>query len=377
LGRDIFILNLGNQLPAPGQERIVEDFEIGSDILQITDVPNVSKFSDLTFNQVGNDTYISAAGRTIAELYNIQANQLTVRDFNFGKKPNNDFNGDGKSDYFTVLRDPMILSGIGFYKVNGNNIVDTNGNVAIPTSDWKVAGTGDFNNDRRSDILWRNTDGTVAIWQMNGNTINAATIIGKPTTDWKIAGTGDFDGDGKSDILWRNTDGTVAIWQMDGLNITVGKVIGQPTTDWNIAGIGDFDGDNKSDILWQNIDGAVAIWQMDGFNIAAGKIIGQSPIRTTFGVDYFAKIVGVDDFNGDNRADIAWLNNGVIRTSWEMNGFNILSIKNLDFLPNDVGIFGTGDFNGDHRAELLVVGTYPFAYPLPDTYYGLPPVYVG
>jgi hypothetical protein len=166
---------------------------------------------------------------------------------------------------------------------------------------------------------------------------------------------------------------------MDGLNITAGKVISQPTTDWKIAGIGDFDGDNKSDILWQNIDGAVAIWQMDGFNIAAGNIIGQSPIWTTFGVDYFAEIVGVDDFNGDNRSDIAWLGNGVITTSWEMNGFNILSTNDLEPLAADLGIFGTGDFNGDHRAEMLVVGTYPLALadPLPDTYSGLPPVYVG
>ena len=23
--------------------------------------------------------------------------------------------------------------------------------------------------------------------------------------NWKVAGTGDFDGDGKSDIYWRNT----------------------------------------------------------------------------------------------------------------------------------------------------------------------------
>lgn len=29
-------------------------------------------------------------------------------------------------------------------------------------------------------------------------------------------GTGDFNGDGYSDIVWRNVGGTTALWEMDG-----------------------------------------------------------------------------------------------------------------------------------------------------------------
>jgi len=29
-------------------------------------------------------------------------------------------------------------------------------------------------------------------------------------------GSGDFDGDGKSDILWQNNSGQAAVWLMDG-----------------------------------------------------------------------------------------------------------------------------------------------------------------
>ena len=29
---------------------------------------------------------------------------------------------------------------------------------------------------------------------------------------WHVAGTGDFDGNGNSDILWQNDNGTVSIW---------------------------------------------------------------------------------------------------------------------------------------------------------------------
>ena len=37
-----------------------------------------------------------------------------------------------------------------------------------------------------------------------------------------MIGTGDFNGDGHSDILWQNTSGQAAIWEMNGTNIIGG-----------------------------------------------------------------------------------------------------------------------------------------------------------
>ena len=55
-----------------------------------------------------------------------------------------------------------------------------------------------------------NSDGTAAIWLMNG--MNAVTVgaVGpfNPGPSWHIKGAGDFNGDGKSDILWQGNDGT-------------------------------------------------------------------------------------------------------------------------------------------------------------------------
>ncbi len=59
-------------------------------------------------------------------------------------------------------------------------------------------------------------------------------MIGNPGTSWKAVGTGDFTGAGFSDdILWRNTDGTVAIWEMSGGNVTADPVVGNPGTSWH------------------------------------------------------------------------------------------------------------------------------------------------
>ena len=81
---------------------------------------------------------------------------------------------------------------------------------------------------------------------------------------WHVDGTGDFNGDGKSDVLWQNDNGTPAIWLMDGTNVIgAGAVGSNPGPSWHVDGTGDFNGDGKSDILWQNDSGQAAIWLMD------------------------------------------------------------------------------------------------------------------
>src|SRR5262249_15690670 len=95
------------------------------------------------------------------------------------------------------------------------------------------------------------------------------------SNDWRISGTGDFNGDGKDDLLWRNTNGSVAVWLMDGTNSVGGGYVGPMNgpSEWTIAGTGDFNGHGRDDIPWHNDNGQVAMWFLNGAALVGGGII--------------------------------------------------------------------------------------------------------
>ncbi len=55
-------------------------------------------------------------------------------------------------------------------------------------SQWSVQLTGDYNGDGMSDIVWQDTSGNVAIWEMNGTTVlNAAnSFVSNVPGQWSI-----------------------------------------------------------------------------------------------------------------------------------------------------------------------------------------------
>ena len=62
-----------------------------------------------------------------------------------------------------------------------------------PGPSWKAVGTGDFNDDGHSDILWQNAIGQAAIWEMNGTSIiGGGTVAPNPGPSWNAIGTRRF-----------------------------------------------------------------------------------------------------------------------------------------------------------------------------------------
>jgi hypothetical protein len=195
-----------------------------------------------------------------------------------------------------------------------------------PGPSWKAVGTCDFNHDGYSDILFQNTSGQVAIWEINGsNLIGGGTgVIGggtvglDPGSGWKAIGSGNFTGAagaGNSDILFQNAAGQVAIWEMNGANVIGGGTVGlDPGPGWKAIGTGDFTGAGDSDILFQNAAGQVAIWQMDGTNVIGGGIVGLNP-----GSGWHAIGAG-----GEGSSDILFQNPNGQTAIWDLNGTNVI-----------------------------------------------------
>lgn len=185
---------------------------------------------------------------------------------------------------------------------------------------WQIQGVGDFDGNGESDILWRCTPqspgtacgnvaaGTVAIWQFSNGNYGSTTWPGAVDSSWQIRGIGDFDGNHKSDILWRNSDGSNSIWY-DGNGATS---VWPPALDvnWQIQGIGDFDGNKNSDILWRCVPqsgvttcGAAPAWA------TAIWLFSDGLYATTIfpgALDFNWQIQGVSDFDNNGNSDILW-----------------------------------------------------------------------
>jgi hypothetical protein len=156
----------------------------------------------------------------------------------------------------------------------GDTVADSRG-VSIPGAgpDWTLAGTGDLNADGFSDLLWRHTDGWLAVWYLQNNNVSYTgylSINRMTDSNWRIAGVGDTDGDGHADVLWQHADGWLAVWFLRGTTVLSTRFLSIPRMhdpSWRIAAVGDMDNDRKADLIWQSTDGWLATWLLDGTTV--------------------------------------------------------------------------------------------------------------
>ena len=161
---------------------------------------------DDTITISGTDTVSGGVGNDVFRGTTAGLSNATITDFSVGDK--------------IVITD-ATLAGFNL-AVTGNTVNYTGGSLilgSIPSGHivaQSAVGGGvqlmvvqgpaqnDFNGDGRSDILWRDSGGTIFnfLGTANGGVVNngnnsAVTL----TADWHVAGTGDFDGDGRVYIL--------------------------------------------------------------------------------------------------------------------------------------------------------------------------------
>ncbi|ACL61110.1 GDSL-type esterase/lipase family protein [Methylobacterium nodulans] len=268
-------------------------------------------------------------------------------------------NSNGQSALW-VMDANQILSG---------DLVSLQGAVVAPGPDWRAVDAGDFNADRATDLVWRNQGGQLDLWSMNGAEIVSSdhvtlggTIVA-PGSEWSLANVSDFTGDNKSDMLWRNADGRLDLWTMNGAQIVssdhvaLGGTVVAPGSDWSLVDGADFNADGCEDLLWRNSNGQLDLWTMNGAQIVSSDYVTLGGAVVAPSQEW--SIVGVDDFTADGRADILWRNSNGQLDLWTMNSAQIVSSDHVTLNGAVVApgpewsVAEMGDYGGDGYADVL------------------------
>ena len=247
----------------------------------------------------------------------------------------NDFNNDGRSDI--LWRDDTFRTWIWYMSGSGK----TGYQWVCKKTDWMVKSTGDFNGDGFADIFWQRDDGKYVIKLMNDTGVIGSVWIGAKE-GWTVKGTGDVNGDSKADILWKRDDNIFVVDLMDATGV-IGTVVIGPKTDWEVRAMGDVNGDGRADILWQRNDNKFTVKLMD----ATGEI-GTSWIGPHNGW----WVAGMGDVNGDGDEDILWKKD---------NNKYVIKLMDADGQIGTVWVGGPSgwsardfnDYDGDGKADIL------------------------
>jgi hypothetical protein len=260
-----------------------------------------------------------------------------------------------------------------------------------------LADTHDFNGDFRSDILWQNSGGSLAMWLMNGGQVlqsaSIATLFGSYSPGSAIIGQHDFNGDGNADILWRDSNGNDWITFMNGVTpYSNPRVLGSIPTNFSVVGTGDLNGDGLGDLLWRDSNtgslsawlssaagytttdfgvvpstwtvagegdgyilwrdtaGDVALWLLQGGAVTQSLGLGNVPSNFL--------VAGVGDFNGDGFIDILWndANSGTL-SIWFLGATGVQSAAAIGTVTSNWNVAQIGDYDGDGMSDILWLDT--------------------
>ena len=225
--------------------------------------------------------------------------------------------------------------------------------------------SGDLDGDGKSDLITLNLDGnTISIFR---NTGGAGTLSLAPAVNYDAgaypfgAALGDLNGDGKLDVVIGDySNNQIIVYKNAG---TPGTIVLAEKKEFasglnpSSVGIIDFDGDGKPDVAVVNHNShTVSVFK----NTSTPDSI-RFAVKTDFPVGNWPQRLTIGDFNGDGKPDIAVpnYNDNTISVLRNTSSAGIISFaQKLDWATgNEPFHASSADLTGDGLPELVVANS--------------------
>jgi hypothetical protein len=284
-------------------------------------------------------------GRADTAPSGIRAQAFTATAFDYDSARHGDFGPNGRSDILFQ----NDTGDIALWQTSSAGTLSAISSLGPLVPGFRIDGTGNFNGTAGADILLRSTN-SVAVLPMNGTTPQPVQVLGGVPTEFLNSGIGDFTGDGQSDLLFRHINsGEIATWGISNNALsTAPRVLGSTSSQFHIVAVDDFTGDQQADILFRHDNGDIAIWRVANNGLAgAPSLVGST--STTF------HVVATGDFDGNNANDILFRNDNGDLAMWLLNssGALLAAPAALGNAGLQFHVEGSGDLNGDRRSDII------------------------
>jgi hypothetical protein len=223
---------------------------------------------------------------------------------------------------------------------------------------------GDFNGDGKPDLAASSgatAGATVAVLLGKGDGTFQPPVRYKVAYDANFVAAGDVNGDGKQDLVVTSAPLGSGSRGSDSVTVLLGN--GDGTFQHGVeylagaspqaVGIGDFNGDGKADLAVADFSSGVTV--LSGI----GQGAFQQPV--SFHVKDGASHTATGDFNGDGIPDLvttgANINNGK-GSLWLGNGDGTFQSPLTFPVGGGAGGMTVADFNGDGKADLAIANFY-------------------
>ncbi len=206
-----------------------------------------------------------------------------------------DLDGDRRGELLAVRGDQLVR-----YPWTASGTLGTPQVVGTGFTNQQVYAPGDWNGDRRADVITVRPDGLMFLYPGNGNgTLASPRQIGNGWQGYRVAPAGDLTWDRINDLLGIPANGDLTLDQGNGRGGFVWPYpkVGNGWVGFDLYAAGDITRDGRADIL--SVDSRGNLWSYAGRG--NGTFLARKQVGNGWGA--YTLAAGAD-LNGDGTADI-------------------------------------------------------------------------